>query len=130
MTSEDHADHPEPGSNRQIGLVVLLAVGIVVIPTVLALVFLGRADSTQTFTIPAGTGARIAAGEPVRVMPKEIKVHVGDHVVIDNQDDRSYVVGPLAVRPNERLDHRFDAAGVYVGACSLQPEGEIRITVS
>lgn len=131
--THDTPEEPEgTTSSRHLG--VLLAVGIVavigVIAAVALVVNLATGPKTVKYVIPAGTGERIDAGEVIDLMPTELKLKVGDTLILENQDDRNYFVGPFTVRANETVQETFRVAGAYRGACSLNPEAEIKILVS
>ena len=79
--------------------------------------------------VPPGTGARVAAGEPVELLPSDLQLPVGTELVIENQDDETQEVGPFVVRAGETLRHRFATRGIYSGACTVHPDGQITITV-
>ena len=131
MTDAADASGPEPGADaalgagarrdRRTGQIALMIVFVLVI---------GPSGGTVSYTIPAGTGARLAAGEKVDIMPTTIRLKVGEHLVIHNQDSRSYVVGPIAVRPLETVDHRFDAPGTFVGECALGSTDQLTVVVT
>lgn len=122
-TETDRGSHPAV-------LVASVALAVVAVLAIVALLVVSQDDSTVTYTIPAGTGARIASGERVDIMPSTIELKVGDHLVIRNQDSQSYIVGPLAVRPMETVDHHFDAPGRFVGACALGSEDQLTVVVT
>jgi plastocyanin len=83
-----------------------------------------------SFTVPAGTGEKIDAGESVDVLPAELDVSIGDHITIENQDSRSHVIGPFYVAANDTMEHTFVAAGTFAGACTAHSSGEIVVVVS
>lgn len=79
--------------------------------------------------IPAGTHARIEAGESVELLPASVEFHVGDVLRIVNHDDRTHVVGPFSVQAGETLTQRFSAPGAYQGECSVHPSGSVELRV-
>lgn len=83
-----------------------------------------------SFTVPAGTGVRIDAGETVDVLPAQLDVRIGDHITIDNQDTRDHVIGPFYVAANDTLDYTFVSAGSFSGACTAHSSGQILVVVS
>ena len=85
---------------------------------------------TITFVVPAGTAAKQAAGVTVEIMPPEVKVRVGDTLVIRNEDNRDAVVGPYQIRAGEVLRQNFTRPQTLEGACSLSGSGEVRIVVT
>jgi len=128
-TSADRTSTPSSG----ISLVWIVLVGLaVLILPVTMFVALSRDSGPQEIVIevPAGTGARIDAGEPVQLMDTELAVSVGDRLVVRNLDDRLHTVGPFTVRAGETLDQEFRQPGVLEGACSINPDETVRITIS
>ena len=87
-------------------------------------------STAHSYTIDAGTGARLDAGEVVELMPTEVRLSVGDTLVVRNEDDRDFMVGPYLVRAGETIEQTYLTAQVLVGECSLSGSGEIRIIVS
>lgn len=86
-----------------------------------------RAD--YRYVIPAGTGARLDAGEPVSLLPARIAAHVGEVLRIRNDDTRGYLLGPFYVGPRETLEQRFTSAGTFTGTCEVHPSGQLVLTV-
>lgn len=82
-----------------------------------------------SYVIPAGTGARIDAGEKVAILPAHLSATVGQTIRIENDDDRWHVVGPFSIAPHQTLSQRFSSPGTIVGMCSVHPSGEVRIDV-
>lgn len=78
--------------------------------------------------VPLGTGALDQAEEPL--LPRRLEVHVGDTLVIDNQDDRTHEVGPYLVAAGQRLEHRFTEVGELEGECTIHPSGQVTIVVT
>jgi hypothetical protein len=117
---------------RRIGLLVGLALGVLAVVAVLVVVLVGLLSGPRivTYVIPKGTGQQIAAGQSVTLMPLEVRLRVGDSLELRNLDGRQYFVGPFTVRANETVKQSFRVAGVYRGACTLNPQNEIRIIVS
>jgi hypothetical protein len=89
----------------------------------------GPEPETHTYVVEAGTGALLDRGVVVELMPTEVRLAVGDTLVIRNEDDRDYVVGPYSVRAGETVEQTFQRAQVLVGECSLSGTGEIQIIV-
>lgn len=82
------------------------------------------------YTIPAGTGQRIAAGEVVDVLPARLDVHIGDQITIDNQDEKDHIIGPFFVEADETLEYTFVSPGSFSGACSAHSDGQILVVVA
>lgn len=125
-------------------IVLMIAVPAVIV----AGLFLGRAlnaDSETTsvridtaentgtyrhqYTIPLGTGDRIAAGEQIEIIPRELEVQVGDAIRIVNDDDQDHIVGVFFVGSGETLTQRFTSPGVLEGECSVHPSGAFTLRV-
>lgn len=87
----------------------------------------GCADSrdprTVEFVVPAGTAARLAAGEKVVVMPDRIELRVGDSLSIRNDDVVDQSVGPFFVGAGNTVKFTYGKAGTFEGYCALS-EGE------
>jgi plastocyanin len=82
-----------------------------------------------SYTVPPGTGARIEAGEQLYVFPARLDVHVGDQLVIRNDDTRVAEVGPYYVDRNATLTQVFTAPGTISGTCTIHPSGRVTIEV-
>ncbi|MCU0274545.1 MAG: hypothetical protein MUE34_15060 [Acidimicrobiales bacterium] len=87
------------------------------------------AAADWTFTIPAGAGERIDAGEPLEILPAELEVRVGEVLRIRNEDDRGHVIGPFFVGAGETLTQRFASPGEIAGDCSVHPSGRLVLRV-
>ncbi|MFN8027562.1 MAG: hypothetical protein U0W40_14755, partial [Acidimicrobiia bacterium] len=79
--------------------------------------------------IPAGTAARIAAGEQVTVMPTKLVVHVGDSLVLTNNDTVTQQMGPLSVEAGSVLKMKFARTGTIEGTCTMNAEGTAKIVI-
>lgn len=91
----------------------------------------GSAETPDySYTIPAGTGEAIDMGESVNILPQELSVSVGEVFELINLDDRGHLVGPFFVGKGETLRQRFNAAGTFIGDCSVHDSGEIVLTVT
>jgi len=82
------------------------------------------------YLIPAGTADRIAAGEPVNILPAQLEVTIGEVIRIVNEDDEGHFVGIFYVGAGETVTQRFVAEGEFVGTCSVHPSGELTLNVS
>ncbi|MEP1125336.1 MAG: hypothetical protein ABJH68_15740 [Ilumatobacter sp.] len=90
----------------------------------------GAEQPTFDYVIPAGTGDRIDAGEPLVILPSELVANLDETIQIVNHDDRAHLVGPWFVGAGETLRQRFNVAGVFAGGCSVHPSGEFTVTVN
>ena len=120
---------PSPRGRR--GLLAVLAVAGVAVVALLVLA-LTSAASTETIevVVPAGTIDRIESGEPVELLPRVLRVEVGDRLVIRNHDAVAHQVGPYTVAAGQVLSQHFTTPGTIEGLCTLHPSGEIAIVVT
>jgi plastocyanin len=81
------------------------------------------ANPTYVYVIPAGTGAAVDRGEPVDILPRELRARVGEVMRIVNDDDRGHLVGPFFVAAGQTLTQRFNSPGELVGVCSIHEDG-------
>lgn len=88
-----------------------------------------QAEADYSYTIPAGTGDALDAGEPVEILPAELEVEVGEIIEIVNEDDRGHLVGPFWVGEGETSRQRFASPGKFIGVCTIHPGGELVVTV-
>lgn len=105
-----------------VALLTLVGVGVVLV---------GARDASRevAYVVPAGTAARIAAGDTVNVLPAVIELRSGDTLVIRNDDSVPVQVGPYLVDPGQRLSHQYRTAGTYDLVCSVHPEEALLIVV-
>jgi hypothetical protein len=89
-----------------------------------------QVDADYQYTIPAGAGEALDAGEPLEILPAELEVEVGEVIEIVNEDDRGHLVGPFFVGKGETLVQRFSSPGQFVGQCTVHPSGELTLTVA
>lgn len=81
------------------------------------------------FTIPAGTGEAIDAGERPDVFPSSLDVRVGETIRIVNADDRGHTMGTFFVLANSTLTYRFSTPGEFEGECTVNPEDGFVLTI-
>lgn len=112
---------------------LLIACGVALVAIVVVVVALaaggGSSGVTHRYTIPAGTSARIAAGEQVNVMPAKLVVHVGDSLVLRNDDSVTQQMGPLSVEAGSVLKMKFARVGTIEGTCTMNAEGTAKIII-
>jgi hypothetical protein len=82
------------------------------------------------FVIPAGTAARLDAGEKLDLVPGVINAKVGQVVRIRNLDERAQVVGPWFVGAGETVTQRFTAPGRLEGECGIHSSGKVVVEVT
>jgi hypothetical protein len=127
---------PRPGTRGGLLAVVVAGLGLTLLLAMVAVLTVGggskeppAAGSTYGVVIPAGTGKRIASGFHLYLIPEDLQLHVGDALVVVNQDSQVHEVGPFFVRPGETMRHTFTEPGRFVGACTFHPAGEVAIEV-
>jgi hypothetical protein len=112
---------------------LLIACGVAVVAIVVVVVALaaggGSNGVTHRYTIPAGTSARLAAGEPVDIMPTRLVVHVGDRLVLHNEDSVTQQMGPLTVAAGGVVEMKFARTGTIEGTCTMNTEGTAKIVI-
>ena len=86
-------------------------------------------EGPLTITIPAGTAARLAAGEAVTVAPSTVSLAAGDRVVVANQDTVSHLVGQYLIDPGETAVIRFERPGQNRLVCTFHPGGSLEFAV-
>ncbi|MFN8036849.1 MAG: hypothetical protein U0V73_13020 [Acidimicrobiia bacterium] len=106
--------------------ILLLAVGAVLVGVSLGG---GRSSKVFRYVVPEGTATRTSNGEKVILFPARLTVHVGDKLIVRNDDVRQQHVGPFFIKPASTLRLTFSTAGTITGSCTLSPEGAVTITV-
>lgn len=124
-------DSPRPGASRR-----LLAAGLAVLAVAAAAVLLavalrdGEPDgAVVTIAIPAGTKARLDAGDRSAAIPRRIEGRVGDTLRIVNRDRALHVVGGFPVAAGQTLDVPLRSEGVTEGMCTAHPDEKVAIVV-
>jgi hypothetical protein len=102
----------------------VIALALVWIGSEVSFYFLrGDTDRVPTnieLVIPAGTAAKVEAGEPVPAIPDEMTFVLGDTLVVKNEDVVDHQLGPLWIPPNKQASLVLDAAQRYAYSCSFQ----------
>jgi len=81
------------------------------------------------YVIPHGTAERIAAREPVEVLPARIELRTQDTLVLENEDHEPFSVGGLRVGAGQTMTYRWSEPGNYGGSCELHNGGKVDIVV-
>lgn len=89
----------------------------------------GIEEPTFEYVIPVGSGEKIAQGEALDILPRELDARVGETIMIRNEDTIAHSLGPWFVGPGETLRQRFLTVGVYEGTCSVHPDGAFTVNV-
>jgi hypothetical protein len=91
-----------------------------------------RSDSRdERFEIPKGTWARRMAGDPVEILPQEIRLTLGirDVLVLENQDEVPQIFGPTLMMPGQSFRLPFALASSYQFACTAHASGQMTVIV-
>src|SRR5690606_23330637 len=88
-------------------------------------------SNEQVFEIPRGTWAERMSGNPVEILPDEIRLTLGvrDVLVLKNSDDVPQMFGPTLMMPGQSFRLPFDQASEYLFACTAHASGQMTITV-
>ena len=122
-----------PSNHRRWWILGAVAAVVLVVGAGIVITFVLSARSspqTYRYVVPAGTAARAAKGEVVQILPVELNVHVGDRIIIRNDDTADFNVGPYTVRGGETLEETFRRPGAITGECGLTPSNEIQIFIT
>jgi hypothetical protein len=87
------------------------------------------APADYAYAIPPGAGEAFDRGEPLDILPGELKAHVGEVIEIANHDERGHLVGPFYVGAGETLRQRFASPGEFIGVCTVHASGRIVLEV-
>jgi len=107
----------------------IAAVVLVAVPLGLSRLVDQPAGREYRFEIPAGTAARLAAGERVDVLPADLDFALRDRLVVVNHDTVTHQVGPFTVAAGQQIDRRLSQAGSFSGFCTLHSDDRIDIQV-
>jgi len=78
-----------------------------------------RAPQTIELTIPAGTAARVEAGEDVPSIPQEMVFVLGDTLHVTNNDSVSHQLGPVWVPAGSTASLVMKQAEKFSYSCSF-----------
>jgi hypothetical protein len=89
------------------------------------------ASRDEIFEIPKGTWARRMAGDPVEILPDQIRLTLGvrDILVLQNHDDVPQIFGPTLMMPGQSFRLPFALASSYQFACTAHASGQMTILV-
>jgi hypothetical protein len=106
-------------------VLLFLVIGVVAAAVISEVSFRLQGDNTsrdpQTIqlVIPAGTAAKVAAGQSV--LPAGQVFVVGDTLLVKNEDSVTQTMGPLLIPPGSSASIKLDQAGRLNYTCSFQP---------
>jgi hypothetical protein len=89
------------------------------------------ATRDEIFEIPPGTWARRMAGDPVEILPSEIRLTLGvrDVLVLRNHDEVPQIFGPTLMMPGQSFRLPFAVASSYQFACTAHASGQMTVVV-
>jgi hypothetical protein len=85
----------------------------------------------EVFAIPKGTWARRMAGDPVEILPEEIRLTLGvrDVLVLENHDDVPQIFGPTLMMPGQSFKLPFTVASSNTFTCTAHASGQLLVVV-
>jgi hypothetical protein len=86
----------------------------------------------ELFEIPKGTWARRRAGEPLEILPSEIRLvlKLRDVLFLKNLDDVPQIFGPTLIMPGQSFRLPFEVASEYQFACTAHVSGQMTVIVA
>ena len=96
-----------------------------------ALAPIESASREELFEIPKGTWARRMSGDPVEILPSEVRLTLGlrDILHLRNLDDVPQVFGPALMMPGQSFQLPFEVASSYQFACTAHASGQMTVVV-
>jgi hypothetical protein len=109
----------------------LLAVGLLGAAAWPAFAPIEVGSREEVFAIPKGTWARRMAGDPVEILPSEIRLTLGvrDVLVLENHDDVPQIFGPTLMMPGQSFRLPFTVASSNYFTCTAHASGQLLVTV-
>jgi hypothetical protein len=108
-----------------------LAVAVLAACAWLAFAPVEPASREEIFAIPKGTWARRMSGDPVEILPSEIRLTLGvrDVLVLENHDEVPQIFGPTLMMPGQSFRLPFAVASSYVFTCTAHASGQLQVIV-
>ncbi len=96
-----------------------------------ALAPLRTASHERLFEIPEGTWERRMRGEPLAILPPEVRLTLGvqDVLLLRNRDKVPQVFGPVLVMPGQEFRLPFEQPGEHLFNCSAHASGQMVVRV-
>lgn len=88
-----------------------------------------RAPQQIELIIPAGTAAKVAAGEPAPGIPDEMTFVLGDVLVVRNEDSETHTLGPLLVPAGASASLPLNEEDNFSMNCSFNTSSYMGLTV-
>ena len=113
------------------GLFAVTGLGLLVATGWAALAPIESASREELFEIPKGTWARRMSGDPVEILPSEVRLTLGlrDILHLRNHDDVPQVFGPALMMPGQSFQLPFEVASSYQFACTAHASGQMTVVV-
>jgi hypothetical protein len=110
---------------------VLLAIGVLGWSGWAALAPIASDSREEHFAIPKGTWARRMSGDPVEILPSEVRLTLGvrDVLWLENQDDVPQQFGPTLLMPGQSFRLPFSVASENVFTCTAHASGQMKVIV-
>ena len=88
-------------------------------------------NQEKLFEIPAGTWERRVKGEPLAILPQEVRLTLGvqDVLLLRNRDAVPQVFGPVLIMPGQEFRLPFEQAGEHLFACNAHASGQMLVRV-
>jgi hypothetical protein len=90
---------------------------------------ISRAPQVITLDIPAGTHERVAVGQALAEIPRQMIFVVGDTLVVNNRDSVAHELGPLWVPPGKTASLNLELVSDFTYSCSFTPSKYLGLTV-
>jgi hypothetical protein len=89
------------------------------------------ASREEIFAIPKGTWARRMSGDPVEILPSEIRLTLGvrDVLVLENHDDVPQIFGPTLMMPGQSFKLPFTVPSSNYFTCTAHASGQLLVVV-
>ena len=89
------------------------------------------ASREEPFVIPKGTWARRMAGDPVEILPSQVRLTLGlrDVLLLRNDDEVPQTFGPTLMMPGQSFRLPFAVASEYQFACTAHASGQMTVIV-
>ncbi|MFZ6030061.1 MAG: hypothetical protein ACOYYS_20285 [Chloroflexota bacterium] len=88
-----------------------------------------RPPTTVELLIPAGTAARVAAGEAPPGIPDELVFVAGDTLLVKNEDVVTHQLDILYIPAGASASMQLPEANEFAFSCSFQPDNYLNLTV-
>jgi hypothetical protein len=116
-----------------VAISLVIGVLITAIFTELSFRFISRSNDrspeTITLVIPAGTAAKVAAGEKPPSIPDDMTFVVGDTLIVSNEDYADHQLGPLFIPAGTKASMTFDTIQNYAYSCTFTPSKYIGLDI-